>query len=79
MNIEPVVLDTPEGISFFRFASLKQQFKLEKLGLRHSRGALRPRLAAEFGLKARDSHDKYIAYCEAQMQALETKVKGQTK
>lgn len=59
---------TGTGIDYFRFASIKAQLKMEKVGLKSSGGALRPRLAKEFGLKARDSHDLYIAHCVAQME-----------
>jgi hypothetical protein len=61
------VIDTPEGIQYVRLASLKGMLKLEHLGMTSRGGALRPRLAAEFGLKPRDSHAKFIAYCEKKM------------
>lgn len=57
-------------VSYARFASLKGQLKLEKVGMKSSGGALRPRLANEFGLSPRDSHDEYINYCIAQMEDL---------
>jgi hypothetical protein len=62
---------TGNGISLFRLASLKGMVKLDKLGMRHSGGPIRPRIAAEFGLKPRDSHDKFIAAIEAKIAALE--------
>lgn len=49
----------------FRLASIRGQLKLEKAGLKSSGGALRPRLAKEFNLKPRDSHDKFIAAVQA--------------
>ena len=61
------VINDPEGIEYARLASLKGQLKLEKVGLKSSGGALRPRLAAYLGLKPRDSHDKYIAECQRRM------------
>lgn len=61
------VINTPEGIEYFRFASIKYQLKMEKIGLKSSGGALRPRLAKEFGLKARATHDEYIAHCVKRM------------
>lgn len=65
-----IVVNTPDGISYFRFASIKGMLNLESKGLYGRGGALRPRLAKEFGLKPRDSYAKYIAYCEAQMAIL---------
>jgi hypothetical protein len=56
---------TGDGVTYFRMASLKSQLRLEKVGMKSSGGALRPRLAKEFGLKPRDSHDLYIAHCQA--------------
>lgn len=53
----------------FRLVSIKCQLRLEKAGMRNSGGALRPRLAAEFGLKPRDSHDKFIAAIQAKLDA----------
>jgi len=67
---EGFTVNTPDGISYFRFASVKGMLNLESKGLYGRGGALRPRLAAEFGLKPRDSYAKYIAYCEAQLAIL---------
>ncbi len=55
---------TGKGVDVFRFLSVRGTLKLEKMGLKHSGGPLRPRLAKEFGLKPRDSHDMYIAKCQ---------------
>jgi len=71
---QPLVFDTEDQINFFRFASLKHQLKLETRGLRSSGGALRPRLAAEFGLGPRDDREHYIAYCQARMDEIRAKV-----
>lgn len=57
-------------VEYFRFSSIKHQLKLEKLGLKSRGGALRPRLAKEFGLKPRATYEEFIAYCEAKMQEL---------
>lgn len=65
-----VVLSGPTEVSYGRFAALKGALKMEKVGLKSRGGALRPRLAKEFGLKPRDSYDAYIAYCESQMAIL---------
>lgn len=64
------VLNTPEGVSYARYASLKGMLKLESLGMKSRSGALRPRLAKEFGLAPRASYDAYIAYCYGRMQEL---------
>ena len=66
-NKEGVMLSTPTEINFGRFASLKGALKLESKGLKSRAGPLRPQLAAEFGLKPRDSHDKYIQFCVDKM------------
>lgn len=55
---------TGSGIEYFRMASIKSQLRMEKAGMKSSGGALRPRLAAEFGLKPRDPHDLYIKHCQ---------------
>jgi len=64
------IADTPDAVSYFRFASIKQQLKLEQVGLKSSGGALRPRLAKEFNLKPKAPHADYIAYCESQLTIL---------
>lgn len=55
---------TGGGIDYFRYCSIKHQLRLEGLGLKSSGGALRPRLAKEFGLKPRAPYAEYIAYCQ---------------
>jgi hypothetical protein len=60
-------ISTPNGIAFARLASLKGMLKLEKVGLKTRGGALRPRIAAELGLKKSDSHDKFIAEIQSRM------------
>lgn len=61
---------TPAQIEYFRLASLKYQLRLEAKGLRSSGGAIRPRIAAVYGLKPRAPHAAYIAAIEAQLEAL---------
>lgn len=58
------------GISAFRLMSLKSQLKLEKLGMRSSGGPIRPRIAQEFNLKPRASHDDFIAAIEVKLSEL---------
>ena len=83
MSRESIVCDTPDAISHFRLASLKQQLRMEKAGLKSSGGAIRPRIAKEFGLSPRAPHDEYIALIQDLMDKAVTKVaqesaKGQT-
>jgi hypothetical protein len=61
---------TGEGVTYFALASQKMQLKMEKRGLKSSGGPLRPRLAAQHGLKPRDSHDKFIEVIEGKMAAI---------
>jgi len=56
-----ITCQTPDEISIFRLLSVKHQLNFEKMGMKSSGGALRPRLAKEFGLKPRDSYEMYIA------------------
>lgn len=62
-------VNTPAGIAHFRLLSIKGCVKLESKGIRHSSGAIRPRIAAEFGLKPRDSYDKFIAVIQERIDA----------
>lgn len=70
MMEKSMIVNTPDGIRYFRLASVKGMLNLESKGLKGRGGALRPRLAKEFGLKPRDGYDKYIAYIEAQLAIL---------
>jgi hypothetical protein len=63
-------LTTPAAIQRFRLASVRAQLKLEKAGMKYSGGPIRPRIAAEFGLKPRAPHADYIAAIEKKMDAL---------
>ncbi len=56
------------AVAYARFASLKGALKLESVGMKTRGGSLRPKLAKEFGLKPRDSFDKYIAHCIGKME-----------
>lgn len=74
------VINTPDGIEFAGYATLKGQLKLEKVGLSHSamRGKkLRPMWAAKLGLKPRDSYEMFIAECERRMDELKAKQQAQ--
>lgn len=59
--------------AFFRLLSLRGALKLESKGLHSTGGALRPKLAAEFGLKPRDSHDKFLAAVQTKIDEMKNK------
>lgn len=61
---------TDWGVQYFRLASLKQQLKLESLGMKSSGGVIRPRIAKEFNLPARASHQQFIDAVQAKMDSL---------
>lgn len=58
------------GIQKFRLISLKGQLRLEKLGLKSSGGAIRPRIAKVFGLAPRASHQAYIDAIQVKLDEL---------
>lgn len=66
---EAMVFDTPEGIEYFRLASLKGMVKMEKVGMK---GRVNATAAArkQLGLKARAPHDEVIAAIQARMDEL---------
>jgi hypothetical protein len=70
MTQEATVIATADGVKYARLASLKGMLKLEKVGLKTRGGALRPRIAEEFGLNKRDPHDKFIAEIQSRMDAI---------
>ncbi len=63
-------ISDPDSIAYYRLATLKGCIKLEAKGMRHSGGAVRPRIAAEFGLSPRAKHDTFIAAIQAKMDEL---------
>lgn len=69
-------INTPDGVEYFRLASLKQQLKLEGHGMKSRGGAIRPRIAAEFGLSPRASRESYLDIIEKRMEALLTKMQA---
>lgn len=64
------VASTPETISYMRLASLKGMVRLESKGLKSRAGPIRPKIAAELGLKPRDSYNKFIEAVVAKMETL---------
>lgn len=69
------------AVDHFRLLSVKGQLSLESKGLKSSGGALHPRLAADFGLKPRDSYAKYLEVIQARIDAnlAQRKTDGQNK
>lgn len=65
---------TVDAVELFRLASLKKQLQLEGVGLRSSGGAIRPRLAKEFGMSLRAPREAYVAAIQARMDALMEKL-----
>lgn len=61
MDTQPVVLNTPDHMVFYRLCQLRGVLKMEKVGLKGRAGPVRPKIAAEFGLKPRASYDEFIA------------------
>lgn len=52
---------TGSDVNVFRWLSVRSQLRLEQRGMMSSGGAIRPRIAAELGLKPRDPYDKFYA------------------
>ncbi|MFA9216829.1 MAG: hypothetical protein ACEQSK_06955 [Sphingomonadaceae bacterium] len=73
LTTESIVFDTPDGIEYAGLAGIKYQLKLEKVGMKTRGGPVRPRIAAQLGLRPRASHDDFIAAVEAKMAALRDK------
>lgn len=69
---------TGEGVNYVRLASLKGMLKLESKGLASRSGPLRPRIAAEFGLKPRAPYQDFIKAVEAKMAELTPVVQKET-
>ena len=63
----------PAHVNFFRLCQLRGALKMEKIGLKGRAGALRPKIAAELGLKARDTYDTFIAEVQKRIDACHAK------
>lgn len=68
---------TGPDVQRFRLASLRMQLRLEARGMKSSGGAIRPRIAAEFGLKPRSDYSKFIEAIEAKMAELPVAAKAE--
>ncbi len=69
-----VTVATGAGVDAFRLLAIRGMLRLEKLGMKNSRGPLRPRIALEFGLKPRNSHDVFLARVEELLAEAKAKV-----
>lgn len=61
----------------FRWISLKGMVTLESKGMTTRGGAIRPRIAAELGLKPRDTYEKFLEAIEAKIAAVNTTANAQ--
>lgn len=68
------IFDTADGIALYRLASMKARIRLEKNGLKPSGKSARVLMATELGLKARDSHDQFLAALQTRIDALKRKI-----
>lgn len=64
------VANTPESIAYVRLASLKGMVTLESKGMKSRSGPIRPKIAAELGLKPRDGYNKFIEAIKAKMETI---------
>ena len=62
------VIATGAGVGYVRLASLRGMLNLESKGLKGRMGPIRPKIAAEFGLKPRDGYDKFLNAVQAKME-----------
>lgn len=67
-NVATVV--TGPHVELVRWVAIKGVLELEKLGMKGRGGPVRPRIAAELGLKPRDSYDKFIGSVQAKIGAV---------
>lgn len=70
---------TGTGIGYVRLATLRGMLRLESVGMKSRNGPVRPRIAAEFGLKPRDSFTTYINAVQAKMNELAPLVQEENK
>lgn len=70
---------TGTGISYVHLAILRGRLRLESVGMKSRNGPVRPRIAAEFGLKPRDSFTTYINAVQAKMNELAPIVREENK
>lgn len=71
-----VVIDTPEGIAYYRLAAMKARVKVEKVGLRFKGPSTTALMRKEFGLSPRAPHDKVIAAIQTKMEEMLNELKS---
>lgn len=71
MSNEAVMVNTPAGIQMFQLLAVRGALRLEKLGMKHSRGSVRKMWAVHLGMKPTTKIDIVIAKVEEMIQALE--------
>jgi hypothetical protein len=59
MSDNAQVFTRPVEIEHFRLISLRGRVTLESKGVKFKGGAIRPKIAAELGLKPRDSYETF--------------------
>ena len=70
-NNQSIMVNTPEGITYYRLAAMKGAIKLEARGMKMSRGVNVTAMARkELGLKARAPHAEVIAALEAKLASM---------
>lgn len=77
-NTNGVTVATGKGIAYVRLCSLKGKVTLESKGMTSRMGAIRPRIADEFGLKPRAPYADYIAAIQAKMNTMLTEAQQET-
>ena len=65
------VINTPDGIAYYRLAAAKARITLEAKGMKVSRGpSTRSLMAPELGLKRTDSHARFLEVIQDKMNSL---------
>jgi hypothetical protein len=64
------VIDTPQGIEYYRLAACKARVKIEKAGIKFKGPSTTAAMRVEFNLPPRAKHDLVIAAIQAKMEEL---------
>lgn len=64
---QTITLSGEDELAYFRLAQLKGALKIEGAGMKVRQSPLRPKIAAEFGLKPRAKHSEFISVIQAKM------------
>jgi hypothetical protein len=77
MNNEAQVFDTPSSIKYFQLAAARGAIRLERLGMRHSRGrSVKAMWARHLGMKRGATHAAVIAELERLMATAKALAEG---